>query len=232
MAVLVVALAWYETNLIAGGTPAALIPIVAVVLTGWWREAGLVTVRPTTRWLLAVPPALGFLFGSQPDPSFRVVGGVLLVEGFAQFALRWHGPWRSTAIIVVLHAPVVLAGSPRGAPTELALLLVLIAVRWQVWGLWPVLVIALVFPSHDPLWFVATIVCYGILLLWWVPAVAMSTRPTVRVLILDDRDRILLLGWHDPVDGSRAWDLPAAESPEPRCRSRRPDVRFRRRRAC
>lgn len=33
-------------------------------------------------------------------------------------------------------------------------------------------------------------------------------RASVRVLRFDARDRVLLLGWCDPVDGSRIWDLP------------------------
>lgn len=46
----------------------------------------------------------------------------------------------------------------------------------------------------------------------------MGSRPSVRVLCFDGQDRVLLLGWRDPLDGSRVWDLPGggvgpAESP-------------------
>jgi 8-oxo-dGTP pyrophosphatase MutT (NUDIX family) len=33
-------------------------------------------------------------------------------------------------------------------------------------------------------------------------------RPAVRVLCIDDRDRLLLLRWRDPVDGSCLWEPP------------------------
>jgi 8-oxo-dGTP pyrophosphatase MutT (NUDIX family) len=46
----------------------------------------------------------------------------------------------------------------------------------------------------------------------------MGRRPSVRVLCFDEQNRVLLLGWHDPLDGGRVWDLPGggirrAESP-------------------
>jgi len=46
----------------------------------------------------------------------------------------------------------------------------------------------------------------------------MGSRPSVRVLCFDEQNRVLLLGWHDPLDGGRVWDLPGggiqrAESP-------------------
>jgi hypothetical protein len=58
-------------------------------------------------------------------------------------------------------------------------------------------------------------------------------RPAVRVVCLDERQRLLLLlRWRDPADGSYLWSPLVAASSRANGRSTQPDASSRRRPAC
>ncbi|HEY4454206.1 MAG TPA: NUDIX domain-containing protein, partial [Pseudonocardiaceae bacterium] len=88
----------------------------------------------------------------------------------------------------------------------------LMGLRWRLNTIWPLAAVHAValLGALPPWWPVlaAGLAGYGVLLLRAVPTVWMEDRPTVRVLCLDERNRVLLLRWHDPFDGTSLWDMP------------------------
>jgi 8-oxo-dGTP pyrophosphatase MutT (NUDIX family) len=208
---------------------AALIPLAVVAACGWWREAGLRWQRPDPRWLLVVLPLIAVAAVPHAYPVSRV--GYALIAGFSvetvargagQFAVRRYGPWRSSLLVAIFFAaaPEVLA--PQGlanvaAPAGWAQLLTgavvgfcLCALRWRLATIWPLVCVQAVhvYTGTLPWWALVGLAGYGCLLLRRYPTVRMAARPTVRVLCFDEHDRILMIGWHDPSNGTLAWDLP------------------------
>ncbi|WP_229813535.1 NUDIX domain-containing protein [Lentzea flava] len=198
------------------GAFAALVPIGVIATCGWWRETGVVPGKPTSRWLVLVPllavaPLSGLPHWQEFAISVVFAASVVLAQhGTGQFMLRRFGQWYGTIGVLLIFGPVVVweATTWPVAVTGLAVLFALAAARWHVGCIWPLVLVHAVMPHSLPWWLIAVLVGYGVLLLWRFPVVEMSARPTVRILCFDECGRILLLGWCDPFDGSRAWDLP------------------------
>ena len=207
--------AWYAL-LFATGWPlvAAVVPVVLTGILGWWREAGLRWQRPLRRWWFVVPPLVLGIVAHQ-GLVLAVVAmavGVEIARGFGQYAVRRFGQWRVSVAFAPLFAVADLLVLPPGWTSVLLALAVsfcLTALRWRINTIWPLVVthVALI-PVAAPTVLAAALTVYGLWLLGGHPVVHMRERLTVRVLCLDDRDRVLLVGWHDPSDGTCAWDMP------------------------
>lgn len=202
--------------LFATGWPlvAAVAPVVLTGILGWWRETGLRWQRPLRRWWLVAPPlVLGIVVhqGSMLAVVAMAVG-VEVGRGYAQYAVRRYGPWRVSIAFAPLFAVADLLVLPPGWTSvvlALALGFCLTALRWRINTIWPLVVThAALIPTTAPLVLAVALTGYGFWLLYKHPVSHMSERLTVRVLCLDDRDRVLLVGWHDPSDGTCAWDMP------------------------
>lgn len=180
----------------------AVLPLLVIAVLGWWRETGLAAWRPRQQWVLALPPVALVLpqLGSVPPTPFLTVLGVELARSVAWFALRWHNAWAVSAGVAIAFAAADPTWS--GLATGFALT----ALRYRTPSLWPLLALHLVLPGT---WWAATaLFAYGCWLLHTRPTIDLTRRPSVRVLCLDDRRRVLLARWHDPADGSTVWDLP------------------------
>ncbi|MEU9187989.1 NUDIX domain-containing protein [Streptomyces sp. NPDC048484] len=193
---------------------------------GWWRETGLRWRRPNRRWCLVLPAAGLCLTGTLPahTPTSAVLAcglgftSAVVHQGVGHFVLRRFGPWRSTLVVAVLSGAVY--GTAGEAVAGMALAFALTAARPRLATLWPVILLQVfctafctAFSSGTAAWpgrlvAVAGLVAYGCLLLHRQPTVDMSTRPTVRVVCLDESHRVLLLRWYDPFDGTYTWELP------------------------
>lgn len=215
---------------------AAAVPAVGVVLAfGWWREAGVRWRPPDRRWLPVLPvlaacaalPALRVAVPGAPAAGGPLAAGApaavavaLSVElagrGLGQYAVRRLWTWRSSLLVAALYGPADLAVGGGPALPRLAcgvaLGWCLMGLRWRLPTVWPLVPVhaAALLGGPLPWWPVvaAGLAGYGAVLLRRVPTVLMAARPTVRVLCLDQRGRALLLRWHDPFDGTWAWDLP------------------------
>jgi 8-oxo-dGTP pyrophosphatase MutT (NUDIX family) len=206
--------------------------VLAATLTGlvgafgWWRDVGLSWRRPSRRWWLVFPLVLVAPFESIVQRTYPILpalcaGCAVAIAscGVGQFALRRFGPWRSSLSIAILFggADALLW---RGATWScliqgIAFGFALAAVRWRIDSVWPVAAVrceydcfAATYAWGWQLAAAAALAGYG----WWAlrkwPTVRMEDRPTVRVVCLDPCNRVLLLCWLDPSDGTLAWDLP------------------------
>ena len=213
------AVAWYAL-LFATGSPlvAAVAPVVLTGLLGWWREDGLRWQRPLPRWWLVTPPLVVGIVAhhSLALAVMATAVGVEIARGYGQYAVRRFGPWLVSVAFAPLFAVADLLVLPPGwasVALALAVSFCLTALRWRINTIWPLVVVhAVLIPVTAPVWWLlvlaAALTGYGLWLLRGHPVVHMRERRTVRVLCLDDRDRVLLVGWHDPSDGSCAWDMP------------------------
>jgi 8-oxo-dGTP pyrophosphatase MutT (NUDIX family) len=204
---------WYAL-LLVHPLAAAVVPVALIGLIGWWRETGLRWQHPNRRWWLVLPPlALGIPHAG-PIPLALALSVEIAARGVGQYAVRRYGPWRVSAGLAVLFgaADLVLVG---GSPLlVVAIGFCLTALRWRLNTVWPLVVVhgVLLGSLHAALWWqlvlAAGLAGYGWWLLHGYPLVRMESRPTVRVLCFDDRDRLLMICWHDPSDGTSAWDVP------------------------
>lgn len=213
---------WYSLLLVSGPVVATLLPVGLVWVIGWWRETGLRWQWPTWRWWLVLPPlvaAAGCLVIAGRF-SFAVLTLAVSVEiagrGLAHFALRGLGSWRAAPIVTVLYAGADLLLVPVTAATlvfAVAAGFCLTALRWRLNTIWPLAILhGVLLASLATGWwllpFAIGLVGYGCWLLRGYPLKHMALRPTVRVLCFDHQDRVLLVCWRDPSDGTLAWDAP------------------------
>lgn len=220
--VVLVAARWSPAEPIPIGTAAA-VPLAAAAACGWFRDCGLGRPRPARQWWLAVPvlgaTALGatapggWTVGAGPEAG-AVMAGLsieLAGRGVGLRALHRYGPWRGSLTVAGLFAPAAALARPPGGAVWIATAATgfgLAALRWRVNSIWPMVLAQAMSLAPVPWWCPAFLAGYGAVMLLRYPTVAMADRPTVRVLCVDGCDRILLIGWHDPFDGTCAWDLP------------------------
>lgn len=204
---------WYAL-LLVHPLAAVVVPVVLIGLIGWWRETGLRWQRPNPRWWLMLPPLVLGIPQVGPVPFALALSVEIAARGLGQYALRRFGPWPVSAGLAVLFAAadlVLVGGSPVLA---VAIGFCLTALRWRLNTVWPLVVVhgVLLGSLHAGLWWqlglAAALTCYGWWLLHGYPVVHMENRPTARVLCFDEQDRLLMVCWSDPSDGSSAWDLP------------------------
>lgn len=204
---------WYAL-LLVHPLAALVVPVALIGIIGWWREAGLHWPRPNVRWWLVLPPLAAGIPHVGPVPFALALSAEVAARGLGQYALRRFGPWRVSVALAVLFGGAdlwLVGGSPALA---VAIGFCLTALRWRLNTVWPLVAVhgVLLGSLHAELrWqlvLAAGLTGYG----WWLlrgyPLVRMESRPTVRVMCFDDQDRLLMICWHDPSDGTSAWDLP------------------------
>lgn len=195
---------------------------VFTAVCGWWREAGLCPSRPSRQWwyvvaLIGLSLLFGLLSASDiPGAVWPRSADIAAQLGLGRFVLRRFGPWPSSAAIAL--ALGTEAGFGPSPAVSVAFAFVLAALSRRLPAVWPLVVAQGVWvwavPEHTVpgTWhgwgLVIALLGGGCTLLCTEPVVAMGARPTVRVVCVDERCRVLLLCWHDPFDGTHTWELP------------------------
>lgn len=230
----VAALGWYlvlagltgPLGLAGAALAAGAVPLAAIAAFRWWRETGLRWQRPNRAWWLVAPLLLAGSVHIGPELLTGLAFAVsveIAARGAAQCALRQFGPWRVSPALALLYGGAALLYLPNGLarPTgwsglvfAVAAGFCLSAIRWRLNTLWPLVPahLALLQLADRPVgWLLGlavALVAYGCWVAHRYPSFRIATRPTVRIVCLDDLGRILLICWVDPADGSCLWDLP------------------------